>query len=162
MQDYTCWCDLRRLESNVGQRYLTHESDDSRWEQHRTEHSLPEWLRLGHHGATKDDWCSFNRPQRAVTPVPSSGAASASGLPNQLLTAVSINDASRWRHPVRVLVTAYSVLCIVYEYTVLLQFSNNKKRTTVFTQLTLKLLWFESRNIMSFSCPYFYLKNSVV
>ena len=26
------WLDLRELETQVGQRYLTHESDDERWE----------------------------------------------------------------------------------------------------------------------------------
>ncbi|KAK7868036.1 hypothetical protein R5R35_007487 [Gryllus longicercus] len=32
LQDYQTWCDLRELESQVGLRYLTHESDDARWE----------------------------------------------------------------------------------------------------------------------------------
>jgi len=31
-QDYQTWCDLRKLETQVGNRYLTHESDDARWE----------------------------------------------------------------------------------------------------------------------------------
>ncbi|XP_024947864.1 serine/threonine-protein kinase D3 isoform X2 [Cephus cinctus] len=31
LQDYQTWCDLRELESQVGCRYLTHESDDARW-----------------------------------------------------------------------------------------------------------------------------------
>lgn len=30
-QDYQMWCDLRELESKIGCRYLTHESDDARW-----------------------------------------------------------------------------------------------------------------------------------
>ncbi|XP_023248530.1 serine/threonine-protein kinase D1 isoform X2 [Copidosoma floridanum] len=32
LQDYQTWCDLRELERRVGCRYLTHESDDTRWE----------------------------------------------------------------------------------------------------------------------------------
>ncbi|KAK0087167.1 hypothetical protein PV325_001619 [Microctonus aethiopoides] len=31
LQDYQTWCDLRQLETQVGCRYLTHESDDARW-----------------------------------------------------------------------------------------------------------------------------------
>ncbi|GFU20301.1 hypothetical protein NPIL_704892 [Nephila pilipes] len=41
LQDYQTWCDLRELESQVGWRYLTHESDDARWETYRREHNLP-------------------------------------------------------------------------------------------------------------------------
>ncbi|CAH1165914.1 unnamed protein product [Phyllotreta striolata] len=37
LQDYQTWCDLRTLENQVGVRYLTHESDDQRWEQYRAE-----------------------------------------------------------------------------------------------------------------------------
>ncbi|CAH1164122.1 unnamed protein product [Phaedon cochleariae] len=37
LQDYETWCDLRTLENQVGVRYLTHESDDARWEQYRSE-----------------------------------------------------------------------------------------------------------------------------
>ncbi|KFM77667.1 Serine/threonine-protein kinase D3, partial [Stegodyphus mimosarum] len=40
LQDYQTWCDLRRLESEVGQRYLTHQSDDARWEAYRKLHNL--------------------------------------------------------------------------------------------------------------------------
>lgn len=32
----------------MGQRYLTHESDDERWEKHRTEKNLPSWETYGH------------------------------------------------------------------------------------------------------------------
>ncbi|KAK6621589.1 Serine/threonine-protein kinase D1 [Polyplax serrata] len=32
LQDYRTWCDLRELEKQIGVRYLTHESDDARWE----------------------------------------------------------------------------------------------------------------------------------
>ena len=38
MQDYQTWLDLRQLEATVGQRYLTHESDDDRWERYGREH----------------------------------------------------------------------------------------------------------------------------
>ncbi|GFT39705.1 hypothetical protein NPIL_56091 [Nephila pilipes] len=40
LQDYQTWCDLRRLESEVGTRYLTHQSDDARWEAYRKLHNL--------------------------------------------------------------------------------------------------------------------------
>ncbi|CAB0037433.1 unnamed protein product [Trichogramma brassicae] len=36
LQDYQTWCDLRTLENTLGVRYLTHESDDARWELYRT------------------------------------------------------------------------------------------------------------------------------
>lgn len=32
LQDPATWQDLRNLEAQVGMRYLTHESDDARWE----------------------------------------------------------------------------------------------------------------------------------
>ncbi|KAK9497813.1 hypothetical protein O3M35_003733 [Rhynocoris fuscipes] len=35
LQDYETWCDLRELETSTGVRYLTHESDDARWEKFR-------------------------------------------------------------------------------------------------------------------------------
>ena len=31
LYDYQCWVDLRELEAKVGQRWLTHESDDERY-----------------------------------------------------------------------------------------------------------------------------------
>ncbi|XP_070578611.1 serine/threonine-protein kinase D3-like isoform X2 [Ptychodera flava] len=37
LQDYQLWLDLRELERQVGERYLTHESDDARWEAYRQE-----------------------------------------------------------------------------------------------------------------------------
>lgn len=40
LQDYQTWCDVRELESQVGVRYLSHESDDSRWEAYRRERGL--------------------------------------------------------------------------------------------------------------------------
>ena len=32
LQDYQTWCDLRDLEARLDQRWLTHQSDDNRWE----------------------------------------------------------------------------------------------------------------------------------
>lgn len=32
LQSYTLWSDLRCLEHDVGDRFLTHESDDARWQ----------------------------------------------------------------------------------------------------------------------------------
>ncbi|KAJ8937570.1 hypothetical protein NQ318_023100 [Aromia moschata] len=37
LQDYQTWCDLRTLENQVGVRYLTHESDDARWEKYKSD-----------------------------------------------------------------------------------------------------------------------------
>ncbi|XP_066494548.1 serine/threonine-protein kinase D2 [Tiliqua scincoides] len=41
LQDYQTWLDLRELESRMGERYITHESDDARWDQFATEQGLP-------------------------------------------------------------------------------------------------------------------------
>ncbi|CAG2178666.1 unnamed protein product [Oppiella nova] len=41
LQDYEVWCDLRELESNVGVRWVTHESDDDRWKRYADDHNLP-------------------------------------------------------------------------------------------------------------------------
>ncbi|XP_039181018.1 serine/threonine-protein kinase D2 [Crotalus tigris] len=48
LQDYQTWLDLRELESRMFERYITHESDDARWEQFAAEHRLqyPEHLRV--------------------------------------------------------------------------------------------------------------------
>lgn len=40
-QEYQTWLDLRELEGKMGERYITHESDDARWEQFVAEHPLP-------------------------------------------------------------------------------------------------------------------------
>lgn len=39
-QDYQTWLDLRELECKTGERYITHESDDLRWEQYADEQGL--------------------------------------------------------------------------------------------------------------------------
>lgn len=39
-QDYQTWLDLRELECKIGERYITHESDDLRWEQYAGEQGL--------------------------------------------------------------------------------------------------------------------------
>uniref|UniRef100_A0A3Q3WFP2 Serine/threonine-protein kinase n=1 Tax=Mola mola TaxID=94237 RepID=A0A3Q3WFP2_MOLML len=41
LQDYQTWLDLRELETKLGERYITHESDDSRWQAFAQEHTLP-------------------------------------------------------------------------------------------------------------------------
>lgn len=40
LQDYQTWLDLREFETRIGERYITHESDDARWEVHAYTHSL--------------------------------------------------------------------------------------------------------------------------
>lgn len=41
VQDYQTWLDLRELETKMGERYITHESDDSRWQAFARDHTLP-------------------------------------------------------------------------------------------------------------------------
>nr|XP_023663836.1 serine/threonine-protein kinase D3 isoform X3 [Paramormyrops kingsleyae] len=41
LQDYQTWLDLREFETRRGERYITHESDDARWEEYADEHNLP-------------------------------------------------------------------------------------------------------------------------
>ena len=52
VQNYQCWCDLRKLESAVGERYLTEEDDDDHWETYRRDMQLPAWQDHGHRGTT--------------------------------------------------------------------------------------------------------------
>lgn len=40
LQDYQTWFDLRTLERQMNVRYLTHESDDARWEGYRSTDQL--------------------------------------------------------------------------------------------------------------------------
>ncbi|XP_054154331.1 serine/threonine-protein kinase D1-like isoform X2 [Oppia nitens] len=40
LQDYDVWCDLRELEIMVGTRWVTHESDDDRWERYRIANNI--------------------------------------------------------------------------------------------------------------------------
>ncbi|XP_069586331.1 serine/threonine-protein kinase D1 isoform X1 [Ranitomeya imitator] len=40
LQDFQTWLDLRELECKIGERYITHESDDPRWMMYAGEHSL--------------------------------------------------------------------------------------------------------------------------
>uniref|UniRef100_A0A3B4AXN3 protein kinase C n=1 Tax=Periophthalmus magnuspinnatus TaxID=409849 RepID=A0A3B4AXN3_9GOBI len=48
LQDYETWLNLREFERKFGQRYLTHESDDQRWDQYRTKPGLDQdWTRTG-------------------------------------------------------------------------------------------------------------------
>ncbi len=52
-QDYQTWCDLRILEMQVGKRYLTHESDDGRWEKYRQDRGLKTWDEIGQKGVNE-------------------------------------------------------------------------------------------------------------
>lgn len=45
-QDYQTWLDLRELECKIGERYITHESDDLRWAQYAGEQGLQYPARL--------------------------------------------------------------------------------------------------------------------
>lgn len=54
-QDYQTWLDLRELECKTGERYITHESDDLRWEQHAGEQGLPYPPHLVNPGARPHD-----------------------------------------------------------------------------------------------------------
>nr|XP_057937769.1 serine/threonine-protein kinase D3-like isoform X2 [Doryrhamphus excisus] len=40
LQDYHTWLDLREFETRRGERYITHESDDARWEEYAEERDL--------------------------------------------------------------------------------------------------------------------------
>lgn len=40
LQDYYTWLDLREFETRQGERYITHESDDARWEEYADERGL--------------------------------------------------------------------------------------------------------------------------
>uniref|UniRef100_A0A8C9VVN4 Serine/threonine-protein kinase n=1 Tax=Scleropages formosus TaxID=113540 RepID=A0A8C9VVN4_SCLFO len=40
LQDYQTWLDLREFETKRGERYITHESDDARWEEYADAHNL--------------------------------------------------------------------------------------------------------------------------
>ena len=77
-QDYQCWCDLRKLEQcHVGQRYLTHESDDARWEGYRRDRGHGDWMELGHKGLTKDEMVTGWAKTRTANAA--AGAASGAG-----------------------------------------------------------------------------------
>uniref|UniRef100_A0AAY4CS30 Serine/threonine-protein kinase n=1 Tax=Denticeps clupeoides TaxID=299321 RepID=A0AAY4CS30_9TELE len=41
LQDYQTWLDLRELETKLRERYITHESDDGRWQNFAHQHNLP-------------------------------------------------------------------------------------------------------------------------
>ncbi|KAL4239042.1 Serine/threonine-protein kinase D1 [Mactra antiquata] len=69
LQDYQTWCDLRKLELLVGQRYLTHESDDERWETFRREKNLKVWQDVGQKGVNE----KYNLSKSRDRNTPSSG-----------------------------------------------------------------------------------------
>jgi hypothetical protein len=41
------------LEEMVGERYITHESDDERWEKYRRDHNLKVWQDVGQKGVSE-------------------------------------------------------------------------------------------------------------
>ena len=51
----------------MGQRYLTHESDDERWTQHQRDNRLPRWEVYGQAGVSRDDVFCFNRLRQPPT-----------------------------------------------------------------------------------------------
>ncbi|XP_045185676.1 serine/threonine-protein kinase D1-like isoform X1 [Mercenaria mercenaria] len=69
LQDYQTWCDLRKLEELVGQRYLTHDSDDERWENFRREKNLKVWQDVGQKGVNE----KYNLSKSRDRNTPSSG-----------------------------------------------------------------------------------------
>jgi len=69
LQDYQTWCDLRKLEQFVGSRYLTHESDDDRWESFRREKTLKVWQEVGQKGVNE----KYNLSKSRDRNTPSSG-----------------------------------------------------------------------------------------
>ncbi|KAI1295433.1 Serine/threonine-protein kinase D1 [Halotydeus destructor] len=94
LQDYTTWCDLRELEAQVGQRWVTHESDDARWESYRNHNNLPlpRFQTLGlNHGHETDD--ENNDPNHSSPlngspspPLPAAGVQqNGSGVPRMRL-----------------------------------------------------------------------------
>nr|KAG5712269.1 hypothetical protein BaRGS_023848 [Batillaria attramentaria] len=67
LQDYQTWCDLRMLETHVGVRYLTHESDDERWEKYRRDHNQKPWQEVGQKGVNeKYSFSKFRERQAAA------------------------------------------------------------------------------------------------
>ena len=50
----------------MGQRYLTHESDDLRWENYRTDMHLGDWTEIGQQGVSKNDKYSFQKKGAAM------------------------------------------------------------------------------------------------
>ena len=67
LQDYQTWCDLRKLEEQVGHRYITHESDDDRWEQFRKDKALKLWQDIGMKGVNETFNLSKSRGERNST-----------------------------------------------------------------------------------------------
>ncbi|RWS30043.1 serine/threonine-protein kinase D1-like protein [Leptotrombidium deliense] len=91
LEDYTCWSDLRELEMKLGQRWVTHESDDARWEMFRVEHGLdpPSFPRRSKSQEKEDeDNTENNEPNKERgsrnSPQPSSGANSCNSSPTKI------------------------------------------------------------------------------
>ncbi|KAK7104400.1 hypothetical protein V1264_019124 [Littorina saxatilis] len=67
LQDYQTWCDLRAQELFVGKRYLTHESDDERWEKYRRDHGQKVWQEVGQKGLNEKYTFSKIRERQTAT-----------------------------------------------------------------------------------------------
>lgn len=72
LQDFDTWSDLLRLEAHVKQRYLTHESDDARWEAYARQKGLPLPPRAPCHEAARQS----DAAEVESTPGPSMGETS--------------------------------------------------------------------------------------
>ncbi|XP_072464175.1 serine/threonine-protein kinase D2 isoform X2 [Notamacropus eugenii] len=71
LQDYQTWLDLRELEGKMGERHITHESDDARWEQFAAEHTLPYPAHLcgtGEGGEPRDGIGGLGRVEQPFSP----------------------------------------------------------------------------------------------
>ncbi|XP_062906646.1 serine/threonine-protein kinase D1 isoform X3 [Mobula hypostoma] len=62
LQDYQTWLNLRELECKFGERYITHESDDARWEEFAGQHGLEYPMHLVNH---KSDYCESTVEEEA-------------------------------------------------------------------------------------------------
>uniref|UniRef100_A0A8C9WCN3 Serine/threonine-protein kinase n=2 Tax=Scleropages formosus TaxID=113540 RepID=A0A8C9WCN3_SCLFO len=68
LQDYQTWLDLRGLECKVQERYITHESDDPRWEHFAEQHGLqyPAHL-IDPYAKTCDGWRSEEEEMKTLS-----------------------------------------------------------------------------------------------
>ncbi|XP_072248546.1 serine/threonine-protein kinase D2 isoform X1 [Leuresthes tenuis] len=70
LQDYQTWLDLRELETKLGERYITHESDDSRWQMFAREHTLPypaHFVPPPPASASDDEYCGEDADVQGLT-----------------------------------------------------------------------------------------------
>ncbi|XP_059812070.1 serine/threonine-protein kinase D1 isoform X2 [Hypanus sabinus] len=62
LQDYQTWLNLRELECKFGERYITHESDDARWQEFAGQHGLEYPMHLVNR---KSDYCESTVEEEA-------------------------------------------------------------------------------------------------